>query len=212
LRRLAFLLFLSACGSQSPADTSADENIPDPAAEALAAANLAAGVAAEDPAHLQARVERAMAIILRDAPGARYANVRPGIAGSACGEVDSKQDNGKYGGLRPFVVTPEGIAIVSPTASIGFGDSADIFPDYYMRWCASTEELTRLGPGGGRPLPAPPGPDVQAEIPDTPILDPSLPGAVPGPAERPKAAPPRPPRDSGADKDDSFFNAVVRAD
>ena len=208
MKRLALLLLmpLSACGWASPEDMNAQEEGADIAAEALAAANQAAGEEAEDPAALQARVERAMGVILRDPRSARYANVRSGVARSVCGEVDSKQENGRYGGMRPFVVTPEGVAVVSATAAIGFGDPADIFPDYYIRWCASPEELTRLGPAVRTPLPAPADPGVQADIPDIPALDPAPPAGGPaGPT--PKA---RPPVEGGVEKDDSFLNSVVR--
>jgi hypothetical protein len=207
VKRLALLLLmpLSACGWASPEDVNAQEEGADIAAEALAAANLAAGEEAEDPAALQARVERAMGVILRDPKSARYANVRSGVARSVCGEVDSKQENGRYGGMRPFVVTPEGVAVVSATAAIGFGDPADIFPDYYIRWCASPEELTRLGPAVRTPLPAPADPGVQADIPDIPTLDPQPPAGAP--AGPPKA---RPPAEGGVEKDDSFLNSVVR--
>ena len=207
MKKLAFLLLLplSGCGWASPEEANVEAEGADIAAEALAAANQAAGEQAEDPAVLQARVERAMSVILRDAKTARYANIRSGVARSVCGEVDSKQENGRYGGMRPFVVTPEGVALVSATAAIGFGDPADIFPDYYIRWCASPEELTRLGPAVRTPLPALPEPGVPADIPDVPTLDPAPGGPQGDPA--PKA---RPPAEPGADKDDSFFNSVVR--
>lgn len=202
----AALMLLAGCGWASPDDSNVQEQGADLAAEALAAANQAAGEQGEDPAALQARVERAMGVILRDSESARYANIRSGVARSVCGEVDSKQENGRYGGMRPFVVTPEGVAVISTTAAIGFGDPADIFPDYYIRWCASPDELTRLGPAVRTPLPAPADPGVQADIPDIPMLDPPPPAGAPG-GPAPKARPPAAP---GADKDDSFLNSVVR--
>jgi hypothetical protein len=202
-RLAALLLCLSACGSQE-SDANGANEAPDPAAEALAAANLLAADEAQDPAVLEARVERAMSGILRDPGSARYASIRAGMARSICGEVDSKQEDGRRGGFRPFVVTPEGVAVVSTTTGIGFGDPADIFPDYYIRWCASPEELIRLGPAIRTPPPAPLDLNIQAEIPDDSLLAPS--------PDRPGPAPARPPRPPRADGDDSFFNSVVRKD
>lgn len=214
---LLALLLLSACNSES--QNGASEG-PDPAAlAAAAAADVSKPV---DPAVLQARAQALTSGILNDPASARYSNLRSGPAGSICGAVDSKGSDGRYGGPRPFVITPEGVALVSPTAHVPFDQPDDIFPDFYIRWCASPEELARLGPllSPNQGL----APTVPVETPDLVPLDPpgaELPSQAPVPplpAPPPRAAEPagKPaseansvPRRQSADED-SFFNAVLR--
>ncbi len=218
-KRLLALLLLSACNSES--QDGASEG-PDPAAlAAAAAADVSKPV---DPAVLQARAQALMSGILNDPASARYSNLRSGPAGSICGAVDSKGSDGRYGGPRPFVITPEGVALVSPTAHVPFDQPDDIFPDFYIRWCASPEELARLGPllNPHQGL----APTVPVETPDLVPLDPpgaELPSQAPVPVDRLPAPPPRAaepaakpaseansvPRRQSADED-GFFNAVLR--
>ncbi len=218
-KALLGLLLLLGCNSQSQ----------NPASEGPDAAALAAAAAAEvsapiDPAVLQSKAQALLGTVLTDPASARFSGVRSGAAGSICGAVDSKGSDGRYTGPRPFVVTPEGVALVSPTAQVPFDQPDDIFPDFYIRWCASPEELARLGPmmtANQGPLPA-----VPVETPDLVPLDPpgaELPSQAPVPMERLPAQERRPteptgnpvgqskaaPRPQSADGD-SFFDAVLR--
>jgi hypothetical protein len=206
------LLLLSACGAQGPAGQSGDPETP---VADLSADNLAAGTAPQDIARIQARVDAAMGAILRDPKSAKYANVRSGAAGAVCGEVDLKQAGGKYGGSRPFVITPQGGAFVSASNPISFGNPDDPFPDLYIRWCATPDELKTLGPGLNAA--ALRGPAAPAELPTIPELDPAEINQADAPAAATEAAPPaRPPAPAaqapqgGSGESDSFFNSVAR--
>ena len=200
---LLFPLILTGCGSQEERQAAND------AAEQASAGplNLETGLGALSPEQLQARATEALRSVLPDPASARLSNLRNGAAGAVCGDVDAKA-GGRYSGPKPFVVDPEGLALVSPTAEINFADRADIFPDLYLRWCASPEELQRLGPRLAAPAPGneqsaePSPPDVLAMPPAAPPPTPEPPRAAPKAAERP-------PRQPG---DDSFMNAVLRKD
>lgn len=218
-KALLALLLLSGCNSQSQ-----NEAREGPDAAALAAAAAAEVAAPVDPAVLQSKAQTLLGAILSDPASARFSNLRGGPAGSICGAVDSKGSDGRYTGPRPFVITPEGVALVSPTAQVPFDQPDDIFPDFYIRWCASPEELARLGPlitANQQPLPP-----VPVEIPDLVPLDPpeaGLPSQAPVTAERLPAQERRPaqptgksapqpnaaPRQQSADGD-SFFDTVLR--
>ena len=142
-KRLLAILLLSACDSQtSPPSTAKEE-----AARQVAAleASIAAGTA-QDPSGLAGRANAALAGFLTDPGSARYFDVRSGSGNSICGQVESKQPDSASTGFRPFVVTPEGVGIISDTTQIGFGSPGDLFPDFYIRYCATPEELARLGP------------------------------------------------------------------
>lgn len=203
MRKLAALLLLSAC-SQEPAGTGDEAETggePPASASAAASANLAG-----DAAGLEARVDRAMAAVLQDPGGARYRNVRAGLAGTVCGEVDPARKGGGHAGFRPFLVTPEGVARVAAGPRLTFDDATDPFPDFYIRWCATPEELRRLEPelraaiarSGGPELPAVAFPEVPAA--DLPPADAGEPPA-PAPAGQTEGGPP----DLG-----SFSSAVKR--
>jgi hypothetical protein len=205
---LALALF-AGCDSRD-----ADE----PAAGGEAALPASAGAFPEQSgdqgAEAQQRAEAALAIIIPDPKSARYADVRPGTAGAVCGIVDAKQADGKYSGARPFVVSPEGVAVISTTPQVNFGDPEDVFPDFYIRWCATPAELRTIGPRIALPETPPPMPD---DIPD--LLEGEIAAAAP-PPEAP-AQPPLPPRDAPAAQagtnppppagEDSFSSAVLRA-
>ena len=210
-RLLIPMLLLAACDSQSETEAPSGTAQPAGATDPLAATPAAA----QDAAQLQSRAAAALTGTIADPQSANYSGVRAGTAGSICGAVDAKQPDGKFVGPRPFVVTPEGVAVVSPTAEVMFNDASDLFPDFYIRWCASPAELAQLGPrvamrGSDPPMPEPP-------VPDLPPDDPELP---PPPAE-PPPPPPAPRRDASAapavaaaepqrPKDDSFSSAVLR--
>jgi hypothetical protein len=204
-RALILLMLLSGCGSKE------EEIAPDDGAAVPPLPNMVAP-AAEDPAQLQARVAGALQAVLQDAKSARYANVRSGTAGAACGEVDAKGPGGRRTGFRPFVVTPDGMAMVSTAPKVTFNNPADPFPDYYIRWCATTEELANLGTAtfnaardatnmiGVPELPVEP-------VPGAPALPQEPAPAAPAPTAEPPAADttPRPKTGGG-----SFFDAVIR--
>jgi hypothetical protein len=155
----------------------------------------------EEAARLRAQAVAALAGVLPGAAGAAYINVRSGSAGAICGEVDA----GDALGRRPFVVTPTGAAMLSPTPELRLEDPNDPFPDLYMQYCASTDELMRLSERMERvrPSDAPPSPLGGGET--------SLPGddavAADG-AEEPPPAPQGPGQRPPADN--SFFNSVLR--
>ena len=202
------LLFATACGSKD----GENEEFAQTAAELP---NAAAPVlpAGEDPALLRARVVRAMAVALPGAADAQYRALRPGVGGSACGEVATAGKSPLAGIFRPFVVTPDGLAVVAEAAVIDWEDPDDFMADAWIRWCATPEELQRLGPrlqsaaanSAAAATPVPEGPD----LPLPPVLA-ETPAAPPEPA----AAPPPRPRKSDAPppRIDSFFNSVDRAE
>ena len=207
MKRMLLLLALAGCDSSNeatPVQVAGGEMTGQAAA-------LPASGASASPDQLQARARAALDVILPD-PNMRFANLRAGASNALCGEVEAKQIDGKRG-VRPFVITPEGVAVVSTTAQVQLTDPEDPFPDFYIRWCASPEELARLQPNmvGGETLglgvPPPDIPDVPTDVPA------ALPAPAPEPArETPPAqakaeAPSRPPAPTS---DDSFFNAVAR--
>ena len=189
------LLLLSGCGSEGATDS--DEVAAAPEQPAL---DLPVADAGADEARLQDIVRRAMASALPDAAGARYRNLRAGVGGAACGDVAAGT-----GPFRPFVVTPDTLAVIASGPAIAFDDPSDFFADAWIRWCATPEELERLGPqlrsAAGR---APPDAAASAPPPlDLPPPDPAGPALRPAP-KPPAKAPAEPPRI------DSFFNSVQR--
>jgi len=196
-RTLTLLLLLAGCDSDPAGDTA-------PASEAAvpAAAVPAALSPAQQAAQNQEKAAQALAAILADPKSARYSEVRAGAAGAVCGRIDAKQPDGGAAGPRPFVVTPEGVAVISPAPQVMFDDPDDMFPDFYIRWCASPEELKRIGPriAAAPPPEAPPAEDLTAVL-DTALPPPAAPQAA---ADAARATPP-PPRE-----EDSFSSAVMR--
>ena len=200
------LLLVSACGSNGEEESPAgDDGMR--AEEQAVAAGLADPAATADPAQLQALVAGAMAAAMPDAKDVQYRNVRPGSAGAACGEVARPGPRNAAGPFLPFVVTPEGLAVIGTTPTIAHDDPLDPIGDTWLRWCASPEELNAIaermrteGPAKAATLDVPP--------PIEPIdLEPtqSPPAQQPQPAAPPAdRAPPPPPQI------DSFFNSVQR--
>jgi hypothetical protein len=193
------LLLLAACGSKGEGNAEAE-------AQNDLLANLQLVDANADPARLQALIDETMPSALGNAKDAQYRNVRAGAGGAVCGEVSSAKQP-----FLPFVVTPAKIALVGSSPQIQFADPSDLLADAYVRWCATPEELSRIGPQlhqaasdpanitmsqlPATPPPPPPGPDtVDAETAAPPA---------------PKAAPVKPAPPPAQDID-SFMNSVAR--
>jgi hypothetical protein len=214
MRWLAALLLLAGCGSKSDNADGGGEGTPPAVDVGLE------GAPTLSPAQMQARAEMLVGAIAKDP---RFADLKAGPLNSVCGKVDSKQPNGKYGGFTPFLITPEGVAVVSATPRIMFEDPADPFPDLYIRWCATPEEMQAIGPAIARVAEVVPPP---VELPPE-TIDPVpegnwgvVPGAAPPPApkaiEAPpaaakeKAPPPAPAMKPQPGDEDSFLKSVVR--
>ena len=185
------LLLLAGCGGQNPAEgeeESAEVRPP--------AIDLPAVAAGEDPAKLQEAVRRAMAAALPGAASARYQNIRAGVGGAVCGDVATGP-----GPFRPFVITPDTLAVVAPGPAIAFDDPSDFFADAWIRWCATPEELERIGPQLRQAAARPAAPAEEPASPPPLDLPPPEPAPRPAPKPKPPADPPR---------IDSFFNSVQR--
>lgn len=200
MKRLLLCLLLAACGSEAPDQAAEDAPAaPPPALPALG------NEASADPAVLQARVEAAMKAVLQQSEGAAYRNVRPGLMDTICGEVDPARKGGGRAGFRPFIVTPQGAALVARGPVLSFDDPTDSFPDLYIRWCASEEELKSLGPKLDRAIASQAGADgVLGNVEDIPPPPPPGDEAAPPP----EPPPPRPVPSEKMGKGDSFFDSV----
>lgn len=212
MRWLAALLLVSACNSKGDDEAGGG-------ASPAAIEGLEEVPGAQSPAQLQARAAAAIGPIATDP---RFSEIRGGALNAVCGKVDSKLPNGQYAGFRPFVVTPEGVAVISATPTINFDDPADPFPDLYIRWCATPEEMQTIGPAVARSAAVPPPPvDLPPETID-PIPEGDwgvVPGAAPppapkvaeapAPAPKEKAAPPAPVKRQPGDED-SFMKSVIK--
>ena len=207
---LPILALLASCNSQAEEENAAAET--SLGNTAAAPAGLPGG---QDMAALQAKVMRAMAVGLPGADSAEYRNLRPGTGGSACGEV-ATQAKGAAGIFRPFVVTPDGLAVVAAEPSIDWEDPDDFVADAYIRWCASPEELQRLAPqlqaAAAKSAAAMTPPEDDADLPLPPVREgadeesPPPPEPVPTPPPSKKAKPAPPPQI------DSFFKSVQRGE
>jgi hypothetical protein len=192
---------LAACGARGAANAETD-------AQNDLLANLQLVDSNADPARLQALIDETMPAVLADAKDAQYRNVRAGAGGAVCGEVSSAKQP-----FLPFVITPAKIALVGSSPQIQFADPSDLLADAYVRWCATPEELSRIGPQlhqaasdpanitmsqvtAATPMPPPPLPDVA-----------DLPPAAPPPATKAAPAKPAPPPPQDID---SFMNSVAR--
>lgn len=193
MRRLLILWLLAGCDAAGEGDAPSPSAASSPGAQQRARAPMVS-----QDAQARRRVQQALAPILADPEGARYSDLRAGAAGALCGRVEAGQGEGP----RPFVVTPEGVAVISATGDVKFDDPEDVFPDFHIRWCASPEELRRIGPRliaeGVREI-------VPAGEPANVIDDAMLTAGAPpeGPAIRPVTPPPPP-------AEDSFSRAVMR--
>jgi hypothetical protein len=92
-----------------------------------------------DPARLQALIDRAMPAVLGAAKEPRYSNVRAGAGGAVCGEVSAAGEP-----ARPFIVTPDAVAVVAAQPRLDYADPSDFTADAYVRWCATPEELKAI--------------------------------------------------------------------
>src|SRR4051794_1532845 len=192
------LLLLAACGAKGEgnAETEAQNDL---------LANLQLVDANADPVRLQALIDETMPAVLANAKDAQYRNVRAGAGGAVCGEVSSAKQP-----FLPFVITPAKIALVGSSPQIQFADPSDLLADAYVRWCATPQELDRIGPQV-RQAASDPANVTMSQLPAAPPpLPPETDSAnVAAPAPPAKAAPvkpaPPPPQDI-----DSFMNSVAR--
>ncbi|HEX5183409.1 MAG TPA: hypothetical protein VFW19_09695 [Allosphingosinicella sp.] len=197
----ALALSLAGCGGK-PEDRGG--NVVDSEAAAVGAeanamiANVVTPEDPNDPARLQAVIDRAMPTALPGAEDAQYRNLRGGIGGAVCGEVATKPVGRAALAFRPFVINPDGLAVVAATPKLAFDDPTDFVADAWVRWCASPEELQKLAPQLRRAAAAPPPVlgNAGAE-PDLPDVPPPPPSARAVPAAKPPPA-----------NVDSFFNSV----
>jgi len=200
----------AACGS-----TGASEPGSSDASEAL---SPAANLAAPDLAGLREDARGPLSSILV-ASGFQVATVRRGSGGSICGDVDLTHTRVGTPSRLPFVITPDRVAFVSSTDAIAITDALDAFPDQYMRWCASVEELARMRQALSRSRP-----DVNVPTNDVAPLEVNtdVPAQAPPPDSPPVAPPPPapqterwhavpPPRSNHSDDSPaSFFNQIAR--
>ena len=191
---IAAALMLCGCDSSGGGSGGSGGPSGDPAGASLLD-NLAEALSPEDMARLRSRAVTALALLVPNAASARYARLRNGANGTICGEVEAAGG----GVLFPFLVTPDGAAIVSRSPSIRLDDADDPFPDLYMQYCATVEELGRLGAQMNSLAPAPAPPPEPTHLP---LLESGEAGMDETPADEAGSRP---------DDDESFFNAVVRA-
>jgi hypothetical protein len=212
MKRLLALLLLAGCdSSKEPTSGAAPTQVPPDL-------DLAPPVASQ--AELETKARTAVSAAVLDPGSAEYQGIRAGSAGSVCGEVNAKGDNGKLQGFRPFVVSPEGVAVVSSAAAIRWDEPGDLYPDFYIRYCAPPQELPALAArmaqrnAAATPAEVPPAevPLAAGEIPPDAKLPPmSLPPDPPPPPPPVAQAAPRPvPATPTNPNDESFFNAVMR--
>ena len=188
-RSWPILLLLTACagcGSKTNVDTG---NADAPPVDLTP--NMAA-VEANNAAHVQELIAKALPAVLPDAKSAQLRSVRAGAGGSACGEVSGKTTHG----FVPFVVTPAGQAIVGTGPKIAYEDPSDILADAWIRWCATPEELKGVAATVQKAKTDPTAFNAAMPVPEVPT-------AAEAPPARPSAPPPPP-------QIGSFFNSVAR--
>jgi hypothetical protein len=203
----AFALLLAGCGERGGGGNVVDnEALAAGAAANAMLANMAAPADPNDPARLQAAIAQAMPAALPGAKDALYRNVRAGAGGAVCGEVATKPAGRAAPVFRPFVINPDGLAVVADTPKLAFDDPADFVADAWIRWCASPEELQKLAPQLHRAASDPssiPMSNVDAGAAGAP---PNVPAdATPTASPPAKAAPAKPPPPANVE---SFFNSV----
>ena len=180
-----------------------DEPISAPVAPTASPAAVPQANAADAARLLQEKAAAGLRAILPDPDDARYADLRAGTAGAVCGRVDTAQPDGERSGARPFVVTPDGVAVISLTPELMLNDPEDLFPDYYIRWCATTAELATLEVASDLNAAAPVT-DLPADLPELAEL-PAPTADAPAPASGPAPAPP-------TSSLESFSKAVIRGE
>src|SRR3954470_5059246 len=168
------LLLLAACGAKGEGNTETE-------AQNDLLANLQLVDANADPARLQALIDETMPAVLANAKDAQYRNVRAGAGGAVCGEVSTAKQP-----FLPFVITPAKIALVGSSPQIQFSDPSDLLADAYVRWCATPEELSRIGPQLHQAASDP----ANVTMSRVPVVPPPVPPA--DAADAPAASPPPP--------------------
>ena len=199
----ASLLALAACNS----DGSPDNN-----QAAVPAANAAAAAA---DARLTPRVLAAMAVLLADPGSALYSSVREGSAGSICGSIAVPRTDGTHSPPVPFVVTPEGVALLRATPQLGWDAPEDPFPPAYARWCATPQELEEMRARIAASRAPPPDEELPPPAEELPLEDqPAPPPPPPAQTRVPPAprTPPVTPWEPADPNDVSFTNQVRRPD
>jgi hypothetical protein len=205
MRKIALILLplVAACGSQNSPQEAADEDT----SASLEAEDLAPSAAGTDPAQLQSLIDRAMPAVLQNPGEAEYRNVRPGAGGSVCGEVAPKEPKGPV--FRPFVVTPEAIAVVGTSPRVAFENPEDFLADAWIRWCATPEELKQLSDNLPK-LTRKVQQTSEADLPPLDIEDIPLPPPAAQPGTETPPAPPAKAKPADPPRIDSFFNSVAR--
>ncbi len=201
----AAALLLAGCDNKPGGGNVVDNEAIAAGTQANAAvANLLAPADPNDPARLQALIAQAMPLAIPDAKDAQYRNLRGGAGGAVCGEVAAKPAGRAAPVFRPFIINPDGMAVVAATPKLAFDDPGDFVADAWVRWCASPEELQKLAPqlrkAASNPPPPPPPGDVDVGAADVPPSPPPAPAAAP-PTAKPAAKPP-------PASVESFFNSV----
>jgi len=196
-------LALAGCGP-SAGPTGEGGEAPAGQAAAVPEANAAAA------AQLETRASSALRAALGVAP-TRFVNLRSGANNAICGVAETLPSATSPGGPRPFLVTASGDAFVSRSETLGLEDPTDPFPNLYVQYCATPEEVqaiqARLARMGASDVQLPPGPADNLPLP--PDLPPG-PAAEPPSGPAPPAPPAQPRRHSQPRDDGSFLNAVVR--
>ncbi|HEX8365147.1 MAG TPA: hypothetical protein VF603_07680 [Allosphingosinicella sp.] len=194
-------LIVAACGPS--AESGGDRAAVLPGNEAAAAA---------PGAELMPRVLAAMAALGIDPAAAQILNLRSGSAGAICGSLAVPSPDGTQAPPVPFLVTPEGAALLSATGNLGWDVPEDPFPPAYARWCATPRELEEMRAAiAASPASPPPEqePPLAADLPPE-----EEPGPAPPPprAAPPPARPPVPKWEPADPNDVSFTNQVRRPD
>jgi len=163
-----------------------------------------------DPARMQALIDQAMPAALGGAKHPQYSNVRPGAGGAVCGEVSAAGEP-----ARPFIVTPDAIALVAAQPRLNYADPSDFTADAYVRWCATPEEMKTIQAEIRRAAADPANiamPAANAAAAASAVAaEPPAPPPEAAPVSAARPAPPRPSPSAAAAGDiDSFANAVRR--
>lgn len=196
---------LTAC------DRSSDEAPPAPAPVPRQAGPPQQLSAADAERMLQEKALAGLRAILPDPKDARFSELRAGTAGAVCGRIDTEQPDGKRSGFRPFVVTPEGVGVISLTNQLMLNDPEDLFPDYYIQWCATPAELATLKISGDVNLMAT-APEIPSDLPgqaELPVPAPETPAAA-GPPPAPAPVPQPRPGAASSSELESFSKVVLR--
>lgn len=164
--------------------------------------------AADAERMLRDKAAAGLRAILPDPDDARYTDLRAGTAGAVCGRIDTEQPDGKRSGPRPFVVTPDGVAVISLTPTLMLNDPEDLFPDYYIRWCATPAELATLEVTSELNMAAP---DIEMPPELAELADPPGPSEPLAPRETTAAAP-ESPAPAPSSNLESFSKAVIRGE